>query len=63
VRGARLEQQLGAFHVVHHIDVKVASPAFAHPGLRRQVEDVRDAVEQTGQIRVGERGLDQREGG
>src|SRR4029079_1604060 len=48
---ARFQQQLRRVDVVHRIDLEVLAPALAHARLRRQVEHVRDPVEQRRQIR------------
>ena len=49
---ARFEQHLRGFDVVDRVGLKVAAPALAHAGLRREVEDVGDAVEELAEVGV-----------
>src|SRR5258708_38356141 len=54
---ARFEQDLARLDVVRRVGLEVFAPAFAHPGLRREVKHVRDTVEQRRQIRMLDRRL------
>ena len=54
---AGLEQDLRRLHVVRRVGREVLAPALADAGLGREVEHVRDAVEQRRQIGVLDRRL------
>src|SRR5262249_26360346 len=58
---ARLEQDLCRVDVVDRVDLEIGAPALANAGLRGQMKDVRDVLEQRRQIRVGDGALDESE--
>ena len=60
-RTRRFEQPLRHANVVVDVHVEAESPARAHAGLRGEMEDAVDTVEQRRQLGLGEIGLDQRE--
>src|SRR5258708_30748478 len=49
---ARFEQDLARLDVVRRVGLEVFAPAFAHPGLRREVKHVHDTVDQPPQIPI-----------